>query len=113
MSFSKIGVITHLGVRAYIRTLWVSCILLFWYTSQKLFVRWGSSISDNFGMSNGIRQGSCLSPYLFNIYVDELNINLKNSHVGCHVSGVCTNNFSYADDLVLIGPDAKSLNALV
>ena len=53
-------------------------ILLFWYRSQKLFVRCGSSISHNFGISNGIRQGSCLSPYLFSVYVNELNINLKN-----------------------------------
>ena len=64
-------------------------------------------------MSNGIRQGSILSPYLFNIYVDELNLLLTNSKVGCHVGGKSSNNFSYADDLAVIAPTAKALNELL
>ena len=64
-------------------------------------------------MKNGIRQGSCSSPYLFALYVDELNNQLTNFHIGCHVSEICTNNYSFADDLVILGPDAKSVNALL
>ena len=64
-------------------------------------------------MQNGIRQGSCLSPQLFSAYVDELNLRLQNSRVGCHVAGVCTNNLSYADDMVLIAPNARAMNILL
>ena len=41
------------------------------------------------------------------------NTELKRSKIGCHVANVCTNNFSFADDLVVLGPDAKSLNMLL
>ena len=34
-------------------------ILIYWYTNQTMFVRWG------FQVSNGVRQGGTLSPYLF------------------------------------------------
>ena len=88
-------------------------LLLSWYTTQKLVVRWGGTLSDSFGMANGIRQGSCLSPHLFNVYVDQLNYQLRNSGVGCHIANKCVNNLSYADDMVLLTPDAKSLNELL
>ena len=38
---------------------------------------------------------------------------LSDARVGCHVAGMCVNNLSYADDQVLITPDAKSMNALL
>ena len=88
-------------------------LLLSWYSCQKLCIRWAGIYSEQFGMLNGIRQGSCVSPKMFNVYVDKLNELLRNSGVGCHVSGVCTNNFSFADDMVLACPDAKALNILL
>ena len=63
-------------------------------------------------MSNGIRQGSILSPYLFNVYVDNL-IRLNHSGVGCHVDDMAANNLAYADDLVILAPCAAALNELV
>ena len=42
--------------------------LLSWYTTQKVQVRWGTHLSDPFSVSNGVCQGSILSPHLFAIY---------------------------------------------
>ena len=70
-------------------------LLVSWYRSQRLYVKWGSSLSIEFGMKNGIRQGSLLSPCLFNVYVDKLNLNLNEAKPGCHVAGVSVNNFSF------------------
>ena len=64
-------------------------------------------------MQNGIRQGSCLSPQLFAAYADKLNIMLTDSRVVCHIAGKCMNNLSYADDMGLLTPDAKSMNQLL
>ena len=102
------GILGERGVPKYL-----ICMLLNWYVNQNLFVRWGNSVSQSFKMANGIRQGSCLSPHLFNVYVDKLNKRLGDARVGCHVAGMCVNNLSYVDDQVLITPDAKSINALL
>ena len=64
-------------------------------------------------MSNGIRQGLTLSPFLFNVYIDELNYRLSRSKIGCHIAGEPANNFGYADDLAIIAPSVKALNALL
>ena len=88
-------------------------ILQHWFTQQQLFVRWGTSISEGFNMSNGIRQGSVLSPLLFSVYVDDFSSELNNTRIGCHVANRAVNNFSYADDLVLVAPSAAALNELI
>ena len=50
-------------------------------------------------MSNGVRQGGILSPFLLNIYMDDLSVNLKEFPTG----GTIVNHLMYADDIVL-GP---------
>lgn len=76
-------------------------------------MKWNASLSEAFLMTNGIRQGSVLSPYLFSLYVDELNLLLSESGLGCHVGGRPLNNFSYADDLAILAPCARALNSLL
>ena len=51
-------------------------IIMQWYVTQKACVRWGSAVSDNFFVSNGVRQGGILSPLLFNVYMDCLSDSL-------------------------------------
>ena len=40
-------------------------LLMFWYAHQTMCVRWGGSVSYKFTVSNGVRQGGILSPFLF------------------------------------------------
>ena len=40
-------------------------------------IRWGSETSEKYKVSNGVRQGSILSPHLVKVYVDDLSIILK------------------------------------
>ena len=47
-----------------------------------MYVRWGSSVSSKFTVSNGVRQGGILSPFL---YMDDLSVNLKECPTGCIV----------------------------
>ena len=52
---------------------------------QKCHVRWNTEHSDSFSVSNGVKQGSVISPLLFSIYIDNLFSKLKHLGLGCHV----------------------------
>ena len=77
-------------------------IFMFWYTKQKLCVRWGAEMSLYFAISNGVRQGEILSPSLFVLYMDDFSLLLNTIRVGCHIDDVCINHVFYADDLCLM-----------
>ena len=52
-------------------------IMIYWYASQTMYVRWSGIMSHVFHVANGVRQGGILSPYLFNVYIDDLSITLS------------------------------------
>ena len=70
-------------------------------------------ISKDFGITNGTRQGSCLYPALFSLYMDDLLLELRNSGLGCYVGGLFAGAGSYCDDLVLLGPTRSSLQSMM
>ena len=86
---------------------------MFWYGNQTMHVKWGNSISDGFKVGNGVRQGGVLSPYLFNVYMDELSSNLNKLNIGCSIGSSKINHVMYADDIALISPSVKGLQQLL
>ena len=88
-------------------------IMMYWYASQTMYVRWSGILSLGFHVANGVRQGGILSPYLFNVYIDDLSIALSACHTGCCVSNTIMNHFMYADDLVIFSPSSVGLRALI
>ena len=88
-------------------------ILIYWYCNQNCFVRWGNTISSSFLVSNGVRQGSILSPVLFNVFTDELSNILTASSVGCNLNSQSVNHLLYADDSVLLAPTPQALQKLL
>ena len=66
------------------------------YASQTMYARWSGIVSHGFQVTNGVRQGGILSPYLFNVYVDDLSIALSACCTGCCVSNTIINHFMYA-----------------
>lgn len=88
-------------------------LFMHWYSNQKNFVRWAGSRSEEYRLECGVRQGGLTSPTLFNLYVDRLIDELSNTGIGCHIDGVCVNNISYADDMVLLSPSIGALRGLL
>ncbi|XP_026322229.1 uncharacterized protein LOC113231903 [Hyposmocoma kahamanoa] len=88
-------------------------ILKCWYMNQQNNVRWGRALSDAYRLKCGVRQGGLTSPKLFNLYVNELVVGLSSKPVRCHVDGICVNNISYADDMVLLGPTTGAIAELL
>ncbi|XP_050557480.1 uncharacterized protein LOC118275989 [Spodoptera frugiperda] len=88
-------------------------IFQFWYNNQVNVVRWSGTHSTPYRLECGVRQGGLTSPKLFNLYVNALIERLSSTHVGCHVGGVCLNNISYADDMVLLSASVCGLSKLI
>ena len=76
-------------------------------------VRWGSCFSSPFTVTNGVRQGSVLSPYLFCVYVDTISRRLNDLKIGCKVKEQIINHLFYADDLCLFCPSSLGLQVLL
>ncbi len=74
---------------------------MFWYSQQTMIVRWGDASSKPFNVSNVVRQGGILSPFLFNVYMDELSSRLNACKIGCMIGYIILNHIIYADDLII------------
>ena len=68
---------------------------------------------DSLNVSNGVRQGSVLSPCLFAVYVDDLSKELNKINAGCIVGNLKFNHIMYADDLCCFCPSLSVLNELL
>lgn len=88
-------------------------LLYTWYSNQRMRVKWGEHLSQDFPVSNGVRQGGNLSPALFNLYLEELSATLSKKPAGCFVDNLCVNHIFYADDAVLLAPSPSALQTLI
>ena len=59
-------------------------------------------------MSNGVRQGGVLFPFLCAGYLDDLLSELSLSGVGCRWRWMFAGVFCFADDIVLLAPASTS-----
>ena len=67
-----------------------------------MYVKWGSTMSSKFQVTNGVRQGGVLSPLLFDVYVNELSELLNKSGIGGNLGGTLINHMLYADDICIV-----------
>lgn len=81
---------------------------------QVRYVSYNQHKSYIFNISQGVRQGSILSPHLDNIYIESLLKDIvANSDVGTSIYGHYTGIIAYADDIILLSPTMYGLQKLV
>ena len=91
----------------------ITRILMFVYTQQSAYARWGSAISAPFTLSNSTRQGSVISPAIWCVYMEDLIARLRRLGLGCTVHGVYMGVTVYADDVVLLAPTRNALSEML
>ena len=73
------------------------------YSNVSSCVRINNYYTDWFDVSAGLRQGCCLSPILFNLYVDDFVKTVKAFDTGVDIgNGENAGILLYADDVVLL-----------
>ena len=72
------------------------------YVNQAIQIKLNDLLSDKCKISNGVKQGGCLCPSLFRIYLNNLIINLRNSNIGCKYGSEYMGAFGYAYDMSLL-----------
>ena len=84
---------------------YLTCLLRNLYVGQEATVRTGHATTDWFQIGKGVRQGSMLSPCLFNLYAENIkrNARLDEAQAGIKIAGRNINNLRYADDTTLNG----------
>ncbi len=91
----------------------VIVFLLKWYRTQTLSVRWNGHDSEEFTVTNGVKQGGVLSPILFTVYIDSLVSELEKSGRGCYWGSFFVGALCYADDLTIPAPSPDVLRKML
>jgi hypothetical protein len=80
------------------------------YTSATSFVKYNGSISEPIICTTGVRQGECVSPFVFAMYVNDVEKEFEmNGMEGLTVDILKLLLLLYADDMVILANSADDL----
>lgn len=88
-------------------------LLYKWYSHLAVCVRWSSKIGSDIKVNKGTRQGGLSSPFLFNIFYQDLIDELSHLTGGIIIGGKSYNVFCYADDILLTSVTVTGLQMLI
>lgn len=83
------------------------------YKNVKCSVRTVYGMTDVFNVKRGLKQGCVVSPLLFNLYVNDLILNINQLKCGVPVNRKCISMMLFADDIVFLAPTARALQMML
>ena len=74
-----------------------------WYSNLEAVIKWDGHFHRqySFKVTRGTRQGSIISPILYNIFLSDLMKQLNKSEFGLCISNELYSSFAYANDITL------------
>ena len=87
--------------------------LVFWYGNIFSTVKWCISVSHDFPVPLGVKQGGINSPDFFACYFDGLTRLLRDGKRGCHIGSLFLASILFADDKVLLSPTRSGLQQMI
>ena len=84
-----------------------------WHIGMSCRVRWGNSLSDEFDVPLGTKQGGISSPGFFSLYVNDIIHLLRKRGIGCHILNHFIGCILFADDLTLLAPTRAALQSMI
>ena len=88
-------------------------IMVNWYNRLTVQVKWCQKLSTKIDVCIGTRQGGISSPFLFNIFYQDLVEKLSKCSGGILINNDTYNVFCYADDLILTSLSVTGLQELI
>lgn len=83
------------------------------YSCLTSTVRWANLYGREFKVRRGTRQGSRLSPVIFNVFINNLLVSLSSRVEGIHMGSLVINNIAFADDITLVANTVPDLQILI
>ena len=88
-------------------------LLVNWYKSITIQIKHNCELSIPIKVCKGTRQGGLSSPFLFNLFYQEMVEALAECNVGIKINGTSYNLFVYADDILLTSLSATGLQTMI
>ena len=79
------------------------------YDFCKCSVNINGWITNNFYSNYGVKQGDVPSPTLFNFYINDLAVKIKQENLGINVSDKNISILLYADDMAIMSDSEQNL----
>ena len=83
------------------------------YMKQKASMKIGDMKTEWFDLGKGVRQGCCISPTLFNIYVEEMVKECWENNKGVSIGGRRIKCIRFADDMILLAENKEDLEEMI
>lgn len=88
-------------------------LMVNWYRSITVQIKWGSELSGIIKVTKGTRQGGLSSPFLFNLMYQDMINELSDCVGGININNRSYNVFCYADDIMLASLTVTGLQKMI
>ena len=71
------------------------------------------NLSEPFHVTNGVRPGGVLRPYLFAVYLDDLSLEPSNIKAGYYIGEILLIHLTFVDDICVFCPSVRGLQSIL